>query len=100
MPKNGAREEHVDRVTRVVTDPRALHYWDEYQAVIEPYHQRYSLTGPCAGIFMVFGPDAEWGDDGPPEPAYAEDAHAKQFKRQLPQFDAKRFAGRVIEMLN
>ncbi len=48
---------------------------------------------------MVFGPDAEWTDAGPPEPVYAEDAHAIQYERQLPQFDAERFAARVIELL-
>ncbi len=100
MPKNGAREEHVDRVTGIVTDERAHQYWDAHEAVMEPYHQRYSLTGPCAGIFMVFGPEARWGDEGPPAPAYAEDAHARQYKRRLPQFDGKRFAARVIELLD
>lgn len=99
MPKNGAREEHVDRVTNIVTDPRAQQYWDRYEAVMEPYHRRYALTGPCAGIFMAFGPDAEWGENGPPEPDYAEDAHAKQFRRQLPQFDARQFAEHVMELL-
>jgi hypothetical protein len=62
VPKNGAREKHVDRVTRLVTDPRASQYWDEFQAVMEPYR--------------------------------------KQFKRRLPQWDGKRFAKKVREMLN
>ena len=43
--------------------------------------------------------DARWDGDSPPEPAYAEDAHAEQYDRILPQFDARRFAGRVMEML-
>lgn len=66
---------------------------------MQTYHELYSLTGPCAGIFMVFDPEAKWEDDGPPDPLYAEDAHAKQYNRELPQFDAKRFASRVMEML-
>lgn len=100
VPRNGAREEHVGRVTGIVTDDRARQYWDGHQAVMQPFHDRYALTGPCAGIFMVFGPDAEWGEDGPPEPAYAEDAHAVQYERQLPQFDARRFAEHVLGMLD
>ena len=92
VPKNGAEEKHVPKVMQVVTDSRAAHYWDAQQAVMQPYHERYSLTGPCAGIFMVFGPEVLWGDDGPPVPDYAEDAHAEQYDRVLPQFDAKRFA--------
>jgi hypothetical protein len=100
VPKNGAREKHVDRVTRLVTDPRASQYWDEFQAVMEPYREMYDLTGPCAGIFMLFGPDAQWGPSGPPTPDYAEDAHAKQFNRRLPQWDGRRFANKVRETLN
>lgn len=99
VPKNGAQEKHVPKVTKVVTDSRATHYWDGHQAVLQPYHERYALTGPCAGIFMVFGPEVLWGDDGPPVPARAEDAHAEQFKRVLPQFDADRFSQRVLALM-
>ena len=81
----------------MVTDSRATHYWDDQQAVMQPYHERYSLTGPCAGIFMVFGPDVVWGDDGPPVPDYAEDAHAEQYDRVLPQFDIDSFTRLVVE---
>ncbi len=49
---------------------------------------------------MVFGPDALWGDDGPPVPDHAEDAHAEQYDRVLPQFDSKRFAEWVLARLN
>lgn len=35
------------------------------------------------------------GDDGPPVPEYLEDAHAKQYDRTWPQWDAKRFAEKV-----
>ena len=100
VPKNGAREQHVERVVELVTDPRATHYWDEHQAVMGPYGEMFSLTGPCAGVFMLFGPDAKWDGTDPPAPDYAEDAHAREFNRDLPQFDAKRFAERAAEMLN
>ena len=46
VPKNGAREEHMERVTGIVTDDRARQYWDAHEAVMQPYHERYSLTGP------------------------------------------------------
>ena len=99
MPRNGAREKYVGRVTDLVTDSRATHYWDTSGAVIDPYDEMLKLTGPCAGIFMVFGPDAKWGDDGPPRADYVEDAHAREFDRPWPHFDARRFAGVVREML-
>ncbi len=99
VPRNGAREKHVRRVTGIVTDERARQYWDGHEALVAPFDERYALTGPCAGIFMVFGPEARWEGDDPPEAAYAEDAHAIEYDRQLPQLDARRFARRVMEML-
>ena len=99
VPKNGARETHLPKVTGLVTDDRARQYWDGHEALMQPFHERYALKGPCAGLFMVFGRDARWDEGEPPEPVYVEDAHSKQYKRQHPQFDSKRFAGHVIEML-
>jgi hypothetical protein len=95
VPRNGAQEKHVDRAVGLVTDSRASQYWDAEGSVIDPYTEMLELTGPCAGIFMVFGRDVTWGDDGPPKANYLEDAHAKQYKRPWPQWDAKRFAEKV-----
>lgn len=100
VPRNGARERHVERVTGLVTDDRATQYWDGEGVVIGPYDAMLELTGPCAGIFAVFGPNATWGEDGPPVPDYFEDAHAKQYDRKGPQWDAERFAEHVRAVLN
>lgn len=89
----------MDRVTSLVTDERAAQYWDADGAVIDPYTEMLELTGPCAGIFMVFGPDATWGKDGPPRPDHVEDAHAKQYDRPHPQFDADRLAATILGSL-
>jgi hypothetical protein len=100
-PRNGAREEHVERVTKLVTDERAVHYWDEYSAVATPLDVMLSLTGPCAGIFMLYDGAASWEGDAPPEPLYWEDAHARELGRDgAPQFDAKGFAEKVRELLS
>jgi hypothetical protein len=99
-PKNGAREEHVERVTRLVTDDRAVQYWDEYSAVAGPLDDMLSLTGPCAGIFMLYDGDANWDGIAPPEPVYWEDAHARELNRDgAPQFDPEGFAEKVRELL-
>ncbi|MEE9472396.1 MAG: hypothetical protein V3V82_00245 [Acidimicrobiia bacterium] len=87
-------------MTDLVTDNRAVQYWDAEGAVIGPYTEMLELTGPCAGIFMIFEPGVMWEDARPPRPDYVEDAHAKQYDRPWPQFDAKRFSDRVREMLN
>ncbi len=100
VPRNGAQEKHVDRVTDLVTDDRAVQYWDAEGAVIGPYIEMLELTGPCAGIFMILEPGVMWEDAQPPHPDYVEDAHAKQYDRPWPQFDVKRFSDKVREMLN
>lgn len=100
MPRNRALRRHVARVIRLVSDRRATQYWDEYEAVVDPYDDMLDLTGPCAGIFMLFDAEVVWGDDGPPEPTYYEDAHAREYDRAGPQFNAKRFAAKVKTALN
>jgi hypothetical protein len=98
-PKNGARERHVDRVTSLVTDGRVAQYWDGSGVVARAYDDMFDLAGPCAGIFMLYGPDAEWNDATPPQPVYREDAHAREFDRPYPPLDAERVAATVRAML-
>ncbi len=99
-PKNGARVQHVERVTKLVTDDRATHYWDEYSAVAGPLDEMLKLTGPCAGTFMLYDRDARWEHGNPPKILYWEDAHALDWNRDgAPKFDAKGFADKIRELL-
>jgi hypothetical protein len=100
-PKNGAREKHVGRVLDLVTDERATQYWDEHGTIVDAYDTMYSIEGrPCAGVFMLYEPDAEWGADGPPKPAYYVDAHAREFQRTAgSQFDAQQLAEEARRIL-
>lgn len=99
-PKNGAREEHVSRVTDLVTDDRARQYWDEHSAIAAPLDEMLALTGPCAGTFMLYDREARWETGAPPKALYWEDAHANELNRHgAPQFDPKGFAMKVRELL-
>ena len=100
VPRNRARAQHVERVTSIVTDERATQYWDEYGAVIDPFTDMLTLTGPCAGVFLIYGPDAVWEGDTPPMPDYLEDAHAREYDRPHPQFNSRRFADSVRAVLS
>jgi hypothetical protein len=97
--KNGGREQDVGRVTRLVTDRRAVQYWDAYRVVTAGYDSMLALTGPCAGIFALYASMARWNGSAPPRPDYLEDAHAREFHRPYPQFDADRVAAKAWEML-
>lgn len=98
VPRNGAREHHVEPALELVNDERATQYWDAHAAILEPYDEMFRLTGPCAGVFMVFNAGAAWQDSAP-VPFYAEDAHARELNRELPQWDAERFSQKVAELL-
>jgi len=98
-PRNGAEEGHVERVTGLVDDPRAHQYWDGHGAVADPVDDMLELSGPCAGVAMLYDPEAAWNRATPPAPAHWEDAHDFEFQRAADQFDAERFAGRIRSML-
>lgn len=89
----------MGRVTKLVTDPRATQYWDEHGAVVDPFTEMFSLTGPCAGIFMIYDRDTRWEGPQPPQPDHWEDAHARELRRDGIQFDAEQFADRTREFL-
>jgi hypothetical protein len=97
-PKNGGRQQDVEPVAHIVTDPRATQYWD--RVLTDAYDRMLALSGPCAGIFMLYGPGARWDGAAPPRADYLEDAHAQEFGRPYPQYDAKRFADKARAMLN
>ena len=99
-PKNGGRQQDVGKVTQLVTDPRAAPYWDGHRVLTDAYDRMFALSGPCAGIFMLYGRQARWESAEPPRPDYLEDAHAREFHRPNPQYDAQRFADKAREMLN
>ena len=99
-PKNGAREEHVDRVTNLVTDSRARQYWDEHAAVAAPYDALFDLAGPCAGVFALYGPGTTWSGEAPPQAVIWQDAHADQRGREAnPPLDAEKMAQRVRALI-
>jgi len=92
-------DDAVGRVTQIVTDPRAAQYWDGQRVLTDAYDRMLALSGPCAGIFMLYGRQARWEGAAPPSPDYLEDAHAREFNRPYPQYDAQRFADKVRAML-
>lgn len=99
-PKNGGRQQDVGRVTQIVTDPRAAQYWDGHRVLTDAYDRMLALSGPCAGIFMLYDRQARWEGATPPRADYLEDAHAQEFNRPYPQYDPRHFAAKVREMLN
>jgi len=101
-PKNGGRENHVNRVLNLVTDARATQYWDGDGSAVDAYDAMFGIEGrPCAGVFMLYPADVVWDDKSPPMPDYFVDAHAREFSRTAgQQYDGGQLAERAREMLS
>ena len=100
VKKNGAREKHIGRVLRLVTDSRATQYWDESGAMVPRFDGLLDIGGsPCAGAFLVYGPDARWDSETPPEPLYWQDAHPELHRSEAPSFDGGELAAAVRDHL-
>lgn len=101
VKKNGARERHVDRVLRLVTDDRATHYWDEGNVMLRAYDELLDIGGsPCAGAFLLYGPDARWEGELPPAPEYWQDAHPELHRSDADVFDGEGLAQETRALLN
>jgi hypothetical protein len=68
----------------VLTDPRAVHFWDEQKAVGRWFAQHYpesSNNGVVWDTYYLFGPDAQW--DSKPEPLISTGATVRAELDQL-----------------
>ncbi len=99
VPKNGAQEKHVPRVTELATDARVAHYWDDSGAVVKILDDLLGIPDrACAGAFLVYGRGIRWERESPPPPTYWADAHAHEFEDHGPPFDAEQL-GKEVEAL-
>lgn len=96
----GGRPRHVSEAAALMPDPRARHYWDGGRVVGAAFQslsvedREFRLADEAWDVWLLFGPDAEWTADGPPEPAWWE----HQLGGRLPEerrLDAERFAHRA-----
>ena len=82
VPVLMARESHVANGTNAVKQPGIAHYWDGHSALVRGYMQPLGLSQLAWDVYMIYGPDAQWGEEGPPVPDF--------WMHQLPGVDAPR----------
>ncbi|MGA9769837.1 MAG: hypothetical protein WBV94_12405 [Blastocatellia bacterium] len=92
VPKVSATQNDVPNATRFVADGRAMHYWDDEATLLHGYEPVLSISQDAWDIYMIYGPNARWESDAPPEPDY--------WMHQLdldsaPRFDAAAFGEKV-----
>lgn len=56
--------------TRLVPDERATHYWDATGQLMRGYARKLALPEDAWDMFLIYGPEARWEDDLPPEPRF------------------------------
>jgi hypothetical protein len=92
VPKVGGREKDVPNATRFVADARARHYWDGEGILLRGYGPVLSISQDAWDIYMIYGPNAVWAGDRPPEPDYW--MHQLDVSSQ-PTLDGRLFAEKV-----
>ena len=70
VPKQRGMERDVPGATLEVPDARATHFWDAPSVLVRGYRERLKLPEDAWDIYLLYGPDATWEGNLPPEPAY------------------------------
>lgn len=71
-PQAGGRQEHVPSAASLLRDHRARHYWDPSMSAGRAVSASLSLPRPAWDVWILYGPDAAWTDEGLPEPDWWE----------------------------
>jgi hypothetical protein len=94
----GARATDVPGATRLVGDPRALHYWDEEGALVRAYREVLGIDEPAWDVYMIYPPGVRWVDPLPPAPVFWMHQLGQPSAprvTQAPYLDPAAFAARV-----
>lgn len=103
----GAEEKHLPEAMALMPDPRARHYWDPSDQVGTAYQNRlrdpagdgepFTMGSAAWDVWLLFGRDAHWDDDAPPDPAWWE--HQLRGLPEAIRLDPERFAQKAAELL-
>jgi hypothetical protein len=64
------KEDRVPAATAKITDERASHYWDAEGKLKIAYQRLMKMDEPAWDVYYVYGRDAEWKGESPPNPDY------------------------------
>ena len=75
--------------TRFVPDARASHYWDGTGVTMRAYRAVLGIPEEAWDVYLLYGPDARWEGELPPQPAF--------WMHQLGPRDAPRVPGPFLD---
>jgi hypothetical protein len=70
VPKKRGLRRDVPTAASTVTDARVQHYWDGDSLLVAGYRDTLRWSEDAWDVFMLYGPEAKWEGERPPEPAY------------------------------
>jgi len=70
VPQKDGREVDVPAATRVIHDPRTVHFWDARGSTMRMYQRVLSTPGDAWDIYLLYGPGVRWDGELPPEPDF------------------------------
>ena len=82
-------------------DPRARHWWDGAQVLGRRYADALAAgreTGPLWDVYLLYGPDARWGEAPLPEPLDLWMQQLRSITDLAPRLDADAFGARAGEL--
>lgn len=101
QPMAGGDRSDVPDATRIVADPRAIHYWDGPGATLRAYASVLGFSEPAWDVYMIYGPEARWDGALPPKPAFWMHQLGSEGHERVdgPYLDPAEFAAKAGEML-
>jgi hypothetical protein len=93
VPKSRGLERDVPAATTQYPDARAQHFWDAPGVLVRAYRDRLRLSEDAWDIYLLYGPEARWTGELPPEPLYW--SHQLGSKEK-PRVDGPWLDGRVF----
>lgn len=63
-------DKNVGSAAAKIPDERASHFWDEKGTMKIAYQKLMKMDEPAWDVYYVYGKDAEWTSELPPEPVY------------------------------
>lgn len=105
VPVIGATNSDVAPATQLLQNPNVTHYWNASGAFGRELAKAVGLTRGDAlvyawDVWLIYGPEAVWGNAGPPQPRYLmQQLRALQGSAKFPRLDSEEFAREVHGLL-
>jgi len=97
VPQLAATHAAAIQSSRLVDDPRALHFWDQSDVTGLEYARVLQTPGPSWDVYLAYAPGIRWTSETPPKPTFW---MQQMGMSNVPYLDASVLADRVRALLD